>query len=189
MFTRAFIAYSALLLAIIAIGGNSLFRLTEHGSDEYRSLVQKGEPSTEVSSTQQKRFNVHKQILSAHPQRQETDIKSEQSELVWEKKADSAEMVEHFHNLLCISQERFQESPPTQLIRTMQAQEAVFHYHSRQLTADNIQFARYSIPGYEVHENFTSKPFMQGEAKSAVCSFEDSPQFQAKEVKIKGEKW
>jgi hypothetical protein len=173
MLTRAIILYSLILFIIVVGVGILLFQFSENHIAEYQTIMQKGEKTEAFQGSQQKRFNVHKQFLSEDHLRKETDIKAEHSELVWEKKADDSKLIEHFQNLDFLSQENFQESPPTQIVRAIHSGDAVFDYFTQQLIAEDTHFARYQIPGHNFPEKIKSDPFMLAEAKSITYRLKD----------------
>jgi hypothetical protein len=193
MFHRSTILYSILLFATLLLANLFLFQHSEEDIAQYYDLIKKDLPPPSLSTSKQERFHSHKQILSSDPQRKQTSIKANQSELIWERSNTSSNLLEYFHDFKWLSQEDFHPSPPFQTLGMVESEEATLHYNSRLLFADTIAFARYKLPGYQFYSVVTENPFIMGDATSAQLNFNDSLRFKAKEVKIKGnnksEKW
>ncbi|WP_068467118.1 hypothetical protein [Candidatus Protochlamydia phocaeensis] len=183
-------------------------------SDSSKQQTDKKKPFT----TRQQRSQVSKQIFFINDQgRLQWRLKSASSELTFGQQADSMELVEHFKNVSCLMQEKLifsqsesQESlnlslnqrkgkreeegnlsASHQLIRCLQAQQAVYHYKTQELAAEDVDLARYSIPGHEWVDIFDSfKPVMKGQAQRIQLSFSPSePSFKAQGIRATFQDW
>lgn len=144
-------------------------------------------------STQQKRYQVSKQILYQKGEhRMQSRLAGESSDLIYSKK--DGELVEHFKDLTCVMQEEFMKasnseekklsSSPSktdqQMIRQFKAKEAVYFYKSGQLEAKEVKVADYVLPGQLWPNSIDiAHPLIQGQAQTIQLSLFKEPNLKA----------
>lgn len=187
MFTRQLIIALAFLGSVLGLSVYCLVTISEKDSKDYEQLVQSSSSSGKrLNSTQQRRHNVSKQMLTYRgDHRLETRLSSDQSELIIDRHFDKGDIVEHFLNVSCISQEELKEN--AQQIRKINAIAASYHYRSGILHAKNAAFSRYKLPGRVfIEPRAQDIPFMTGNAHSIELSIKEGSRFKAKKVDLRG---
>lgn len=138
--------------------------------------------SAHVFQADQHRNNVSKQILFLKDHdRLQWRLNSEGSELSFDQHDDSLELIEKFKGIHCVMQEKLADEGDRQFIRTLTAQDAVYHYKNKELLADNAIVDRYMVPGITWIDSFKEyTPVMTGKADKIELSFKYSqPAFRA----------
>jgi flagellar biosynthesis component FlhA len=192
----AIVLGSCILLSIIY--GLSLISLSPDVRQQYRQLMEPAASKQKASKrekyhTQQKRHEVSKQMIfqGLGERRPEIRLKSQYSEIEFDHRQDKAELVEHFQRISCSMQEELLEDPtgvipPRQMIRSIQAEQAHYHYHTSELTAQQAILSRYDLPGQELPPSLSEfTPLMTGYAEEIEMSLLDqSPYFKAKGFRV-----
>lgn len=126
------------------------------------------QPSTQHLA-QQKRFNVSKHILlKKKDQRLHARLCSATAELVLDQKEGKTEMIEYFKDMRCLMQEDLliTGETPTQMIRSIEADEGVYFYKTEELVAERVNLSRYLGEGHQLPQTISFlKLLMHGRAK------------------------
>ena len=143
-------------------------------------------------ATQQQRYHVTKQFFFVKDnERLQWRLKSESSELKFGQQENAVELIEYFKDVSCLCQEKLvfcsnngkvisdeqgalvnTPCKPKQLMRCLNAKQAVYHYKTEQLIADDVQLARYMLPGHQwIDKVHSFPPIMTGQAKRVQLSF------------------
>jgi cell division protein FtsI/penicillin-binding protein 2 len=158
-----------------------------------------GVENSKVFTTQQTRTQITKQIffMKEH-ERLQWRLMSEKSELKLSQVENTIELIEYFTNVACQCQEQFTNCDkgnvlcePSQFIRYLKAKEAVYHYKTEQLVAEDVYLTRYKIKGHQwVNDLHAFFPLMQGRAKKIQLSFtKDDRSFHAQDLQAIFQEW
>jgi len=157
----------------------------------YSAQIKQEQEQDNIRSTRQTREQVSKQIFyKKGDERLQTVLRSVESFLDYSKQ--DGEFVEHFKGLTCIMQEKLVDlsDPPIevvapievaeQMIRQLQAQEAIYSYTSGKLNAKEVEIAHYLFPGHECPHSLKGfHPILQGKALTLQLSLFQEPNMQA----------
>lgn len=169
----------------------------------YQKLMSYSDAAKQVpqnhSLAKQKRLSVQKQfIFNQDEHRLQWRIGSAASEISLEQKGKSVEFVERLENMSCMMQEKKMMSlldssiHPRfyQLVRCIEAKEALYSYKHKQLEAEQVTLVRYRLPGHHWVESLESyPPFMRGEAQAIQLIFSPRPLFKAQGFQAAFEDW
>lgn len=180
----------------------------------YQKLMEYSDRSTKRSdreskpfTSQQQRYHVTKQVFFMKDnERLQWRLKSESSELRFGHQENAVELVEYFKDVSCVCQEKLVfcsendkiisdvQKPsydPKQLMRSLNAKQAVYHYKTEQLVADDVQLARYMLPGHQWIDKLHSfSPLMTGKAKRVQLSFSQNDRsFKAQGLQAAFQDW
>lgn len=164
----------------------------------YSDQIKKERVQENTRATRQARQQVSKQILYKKGEdRLQTYLTSIESDLVYSKK--EGELVEQFKGLICIVQDELinvsnnETASPfitQQMIRQIQAQEAIYSYKSGQLEAKDVEIDHYLLPGHACPVSLLGyHPFVQGKAHSLKLSLFKEPIVQAQEFQAIFHNW
>ncbi|WP_039356656.1 MULTISPECIES: hypothetical protein [Candidatus Protochlamydia] len=206
MFKKRKIALIGILINLIL--GGIWFYSTPSADDvrNYRKLMEysdrsskKNEKHNKAFETQQNRTQVTKQILFMKDQvRLQWRLMSEKSELKLSQIENAIELVEFFTEVTCQCQEQLDACSntdlschPSQLLRYLRAKKATYHYQTEQLTADDVQLARYKIKGHQwINDLQAFHPWMKGSAKRIQLSFSQNDRsFTAQDLQAAFQDW
>jgi hypothetical protein len=167
--------------------------------------VAKEQLKEEARLTQQTREQVSKQILYKKDlHRLQSRLVSQSSELIFAKKEQGGELVEHFKEVYCVMQEKFidseNESDPmslsqnglqlNQYVRSLKAQDAIYAYKTGQLVAEEVEVAHYVIPGLLWPFSLEAfHPLIQGQAQKLQISMFKEPHLKAVDFKAIFHEW
>lgn len=180
--------YSLMALwCIVALGIAWFFHSSPNRSQRvYKRLMDYSDSSRNQSSkvfkAKQHRLNVSKQILFLkNHERLQWRLNSDSSELSFEQQEDSLELIERFKGIFCVMQEKLAKGKQMQIVKSLSAQDAVYHYKNKQLIADQAIVAQYEIPELAwVNSLKDFTPFMTGKAEQIELSFKSAqPSFKA----------
>lgn len=175
MFKRQEILFTLMSLAILASGVAYFFKNTSHDEAAYRQLMQSAderEPSTKpvAYETQQERIGVGKEFFFLKGnERLACRLKSETSDLKVDYQDGKTTVVEHLQQVHCLMQEELLSGPPSgQLVRSLDAKKATYHYQTDQLHAEGVVIERYRLPGHQLGQSLKGgELLMKGHAKEA----------------------
>lgn len=161
----------------------------------YRRLmtVSDSEKPPESSQTlaKQERVNVQKQLVfNQDNQRLQWRLESAKSDVELHQNDHSVELFERLHEMKCTMQEKI-EPDSFQIIRQIEAEEALYRYKHKQLWAEHVKLARYYIPEKtQWIQNFSSyQPFMDGQAQTIHMLFGKTPNFKAQDFQATLQEW
>ena len=171
---------------LLALGTGLFFHTSpSRAQSTYQRLMKYSDSSKKNSNktfkAEQRRTKVSKQILFLqNNQRLQWRLQSVSSELSFDQQEKGLELIERFKNVNCIMQEKFSQENKTQFVRTLKAEEAVYHYKKEELVADQALVARYEIPGsLWLNNTASSIPMMEGKAEKIALSFKSNHLFKA----------
>ncbi|MBA2368710.1 MAG: hypothetical protein H0V82_06765 [Candidatus Protochlamydia sp.] len=176
-----------------------------HSADyiSYQKLLEQSdnplhEETKKTITVQQIRNDVTKQAFFYKDQKRlQWRLKSESSELKFGENEGVIELVEYFTNVYCAFQQQLSlqvsqkkllglnipinKQPIKQALQCFIARQAVFHYKSQKLIAENALMSRYFMPDEKWNDHFQSlPPFMKGAAdKIEVLFSKEAPSFKA----------
>jgi hypothetical protein len=207
----ALVLWIGIFLLLLAVFG----RFTNRDAEVYRVLTNHAgslQETSENKQVKQNRSNVTKHFLKTKDgERIQFYLRGSSSDVVYDQKENKAEVTEHFKDVTCLMQEEpahktsdeLQNLPeeafftgikpePVQTVRQIDAETAVYRYHSEDLFADRVKIARYLAPGNELHSELqASLPLMTGTASQVECDFSgEAKPFKARQLQatFRGEK-
>jgi hypothetical protein len=177
MFKKHLLSLTLVWLILVFVCFWKLNILSPEAQMAYQRLMNLSDDAKEeklqggaYSFTHQTRDQVSKQILYKKDlHRLQSRLFSDHSELIFDPKGESSELIEHFKELACAMQEKIEgstTSQPKQYIRYLKAQEAIYSYKTGQLEAEDVEIAHYLIPGLLWPLSFNSfPPLLKGRAQ------------------------
>lgn len=193
-FSRAFWgAVVAISLAALALF-YCLFKIGPEDENAYQELLGTvyGKDSEINYSTTQKRKLPSKTLLLSQDQTRKLGfLKSNSSELFFNRHITSAELVEELHDVELIFQETITSAEnPAQVILTMRADQAKYFYKQEKLIAENVELKRYWIIGKEFNQDMSlTNPFFEGSAGEFILALaENQPKLEVFRLKAKFQK-
>lgn len=199
MFKKYFLYLSLLWVSVVCISVWIFYTPPSQAMEDYQNLIhlndqaRKDKHKKQSHAHQQTRYQVSKQIFyQQDQQRLQSRLTSQQSELMLQQKEDKTELVEHFKDVTCMMQEEFvkDEMPFKQLVRCLKAREATYGYQSGQFEAEEVELARYLIPGHQWPFSVESfQPFFQGKSQKVEFSFLQDSQFKAQGLQATFHSW
>lgn len=168
------------VLAVLAIFGFLHFMTASSADEEaYQQLMalssNSATPQQTSYTTQQQRIGVDKDLyFTKGTDRLHSHLTSDSSELHLDYHHGRAEVVEHFKKMHCVMQEELiHGTPPKQMIRSVDAENATYHYKTNRMIAQNVKISRAILPGHElVNDIGNASPLMNGVAKSVSFSLD-----------------
>lgn len=169
-------------IGLLIVSSFVLFSSSEEDVKEYEKLMQNSDPNkankeSPVYTAKQQRQGSNKEILySKGDSRLKLRICSRHAELVLDHREEKTEIIENMHGVVCSMQEELyyalpNSKEPMQVIRYLEADEAIYRYKTDTFTAERVRISRYVVPGHELVENFEGvKPLMSGIAKKIEFS-------------------
>lgn len=155
------IAFSSFLVVLVAV---AVFFLIPTEKDVEKlaqlKLMLENESAT-MTGIQQEREGVRKEMISGKsPHRLQTRVTAEKSIVDIEKKEDYYDLKETLSGVTYVTEESVR---PNHLLRVIHANQALYHHHEEQITADQVTFYRYQIEGEGIPATFEGlSPLMQG---------------------------
>lgn len=194
--------YCLILIFLASTGYTAWFFHTPTPRDyhHYRRLMTYTDAGKQIAQSQnqslakQERINGQKQfIFNQDHHRLQWRLASAESDVSLNQNGNSVEFVESLREMKCTMQERMSnvmnsnsanlKAPDAnfyQLIRCIEAKDAIYRYKHRQLFAEQVKLSRYRIPEHHWIDNlFPYKPFMEGQAQSIQLTFAKEPGFKA----------
>jgi lipopolysaccharide export system protein LptA len=111
-------------------------------------------------------------------------LKSDTSDLTVDYQEGKSTVVEHLEQVHCLMQEALLPGdPPGQLVRSLQAARASYHYQTGELFAEKVKIERYRLPGHELGGPLEEGVLlMKGDAEEGTLSLSGKkPLLHAKE--------
>ncbi len=204
MFKKQLISFLSLWLALVLMTYWLLHLPSSQAREAYQRLMDFSDQTIQADEekmqmTQQTRHQIGKQIFYKQDQhRLQSRLISEHSTLVFNQKGHGAELIEHFKNITCTTQEKLfyhaienkqkDASPilnsenlqPQQLLRHLKAEEAMYSYQTGQLEAEQVEFMRYLLPGHSWPLSFQSiHPLFEGQAQKVKLKLFQDQSFKA----------
>ena len=201
MFRKHLISF-ALIWFLLVLSYFGLFYAFSDAHEDYQQLMSQSSSMKKehlyekVCPIKQMRHHVSKQILyKKGGHRMQTRLASDYSDLIYSK--SEGELIERFKGLTCIMQEEWMEAPlrdsepmKQQIIRQFTAQEAHYSYKTGQLQAQEVQLARYLLPGHHWPDSLTlSHPLLQGHAATLHLSLFEEPSLKAQQFQVTFHNW
>lgn len=154
-------------------------------------------PVQTQSLAKQQRHHVQKQfIFNQGGQRLQWRIDSAESEIFMDHKGHSIEFVERMKGLFCVMQEKKSDIVVDsmknfyQIIRCIEAKEAIYRYKDKELMAEQVELTRYRIPDHQwVSSLKPYTPIMQGHAQSIQLTLSKEPLFKAQGFQAVFQEW
>ena len=184
------IGAGSIFLVMVAL---FLSSINPSSKQEYQQVVEAAAMSAAIEpqrSTKQHRKGVKKDIwFMKEGERLQFHISSDESELLFENQ----EVIEKMKGMSCILQEELfyltpdgqEEAVPMQIVRYIEADNAVYHYQNDLLEAEDVKIFRYKLPGHHLVESFTEEPTMRAIAKSVEISvLSKELSFKAKKMRV-----
>jgi hypothetical protein len=176
--TFLILAWVLLVICLTAL----FYSATSRDHLAYEKLVNANDNKKGVCKARQQRFNVSKHLLMTKgEERVQLKLHSLSSDLMFDQKEEKTELVEHFKDLECTMQESFLGSQ--QIVRHLQAERAIYHYHTEELVAEKAKLARFMTQGNQIIPFLKPvKALMNGTAERVEFSIANSE----KPLKVQG---
>lgn len=178
------------LLAAIFIGAFYFFDTTPEDDIAYQELMlladRSGRDLEAGYMTQQKRIGTVKDLFFVrNGERLHNRLMSEQSEVQIDYRDKRTSVLENLRQAHCLIQEKLLHDPtPMQIIASVEADKASYHYQTGQLVANDVAIKRYLIPTHQLDQfSGDSTLLSKGHADSIVCSLA------GREVNLKAKKF
>lgn len=114
-------------------------------------------------------------------------LESDEAEMLLDCQKESTDAVERLKNVRCLMQESlyYEKGQPMQVLRYLEADNALYHYRSSHLAAENVKISRYVLPGHQMVAAVDGlNPMFTGDASSAEFWLENNDlQFKAEDLK------
>jgi hypothetical protein len=178
-----------LLLGVLGVAGSRMLRMTPEVQQEYTSLFSLSTQSTPepTYSSHQQRKNVNKNLyLTDKDKRLHVRIRSDASYVDFETDGHETQVVEHLKNFVTLMQEDVYDvnNKAMQVLREVIAKEGVYYYKHNRFLADDVNIARYIVPGHTLPNKLKkTQPLMTGHAESAELNLDNSFKFTAQNMR------
>ncbi len=160
-------------------------------------------PEETQNLAQQERDQTSRQfIFTQGTERLQWLMKSAKSTICLEQIDNSLQLKENLKKMSCMMQENeikisedlssnsALQSKPDQIVRYIEAQEALYFYKRQQLVAEQAAIKRYQIPQEKWMEQlFSYQPVMQAQARKIQVDFSKQPTFKAQGFQLIFQDW
>ena len=199
MFTSRVYSFVCIFLVGLLYFAWFFYTPTSRNYRDYNKLMSFSDavklPASTENLAQQQRKQIHKQFIFAQEnERLQWRMQSQHSTICLEKVENSLQLVETLEGMTCEMQEKQKISNTSldthRIVRSLEAQQAIFYYQTQQLFAENVLVNRYKLPSNHWNLILSSfSPFMRGHAKKVHLVFSNKPSFKAQGFQAIFEEW
>lgn len=163
---RSVVLWSAAALAVAAtLFFYSLFTVSKEEWHAFEAESSVPQRKTQGAARQERMETEKALLLSQGNERRYAQLHSSSSVLLY---SEGQGFTEKMRGITLIYQEEL--FPDGQQVLSLKAEEALYDENAQKLEAENVEIARYRIPGHQMPSKITQEPFFRGKADRVSVS-------------------